>query len=273
MNSLLSETRKKFSFGWSRFGKKEVERNWYKDSFSYLKYIPSDVFRGGKIGLDVGCGSGADMIHLSQYGPRLIGIDMSDSIQVARENVKNFKNISVAQANLYNLPFKDERFDFVYSFGVLHHLPDPEKGFRALVSKAKKGGSVIIYVYEDFSERSSMERFLLKTVNLFRALTTKMPAPALLMLCILMSPFVLLSCSLPYQILKRIGITKKFAEKIPFRHTMRLDCIISDLYDRFSPPIEYRYNRKQIAEWFDRAGLADSHIMNYRGWVAWGKKK
>lgn len=274
MNNVVQITRDRFSFAWQKFAKKEVRNGWYKDSFSYLKFIPKEIYMGNdKLGLDVGCGSGADMINISQYGAKIIGLDLSDSIRNTYENVKNLRNISIVQADVYNLPFQDAKFDFVYSFGVLHHLYAPEQGFRRLVSKTKKDGFVIIYVYEDFSERSALERFLLKIVNSLRIITTKMSPRLLYLFSIIVSPFILLFCSIPYQLLNRLKVTKKFAEKIPYRHTNNLECIVSDLYDRFSPPIENRYKKEDIEGWFRRAYLEDIRIINYRGWVAWGKKQ
>ena len=78
------------------------------------------------------------------------------------------------------------------------------------------------------------------------------------------SPPVFLFCCLPYQILKRIPFAKKFAEKIPFRHTIRLDCLVADLYDRFSPPIENRYNKEQIKKWFEELPSNDKTIKVYK---------
>jgi SAM-dependent methyltransferase len=273
MDDLIKETRNKFSFGWTRFAGKEVERDWYKDSFSYFQYIPQELYTGSdKLGLDVGCGSGADMLKISAGGARMVGIDISDSINITRRNTKDAGRIYVTQASLFDLPFKDGAFDFAYSFGVLHHTPWPEKGFQAVCSKVKKGGYVIVYLYEDFAERTAVERFLLKAVNSLRLVTRKMPAWLLHMLCIVMSPFMLIFCCIPHQVLKRFGATKKIADRIPFRHTMRLDCIVSDLYDRFSPPIEMRYNKDQVRQWFETVGFDEIKLVNYRGWVAWGRK-
>lgn len=273
MKESVRQTRRNFSFAWSRFAKREVERQWYKDSFSYLDFIPKELIGGkDKIGLDLGCGSGSDMIHISQLGSRIIGIDISDAIRQTHENIASSERLHVVQADIHDLPFRDGVFDFAYSFGVLHHLPDPENGFRLLCDKVKKGGVVIIYVYEDFSERSFFERLLLNMVNSLRCVTPKMPPWLLYLLCIITSPLVLIFCSIPYQVLKRIKPTKTIAEKIPFRHTMRLDCIVSDLYDRFSPPVEHRYSKKEVSDWFVRANFGDVHIKNYRGWVAWGRK-
>lgn len=267
-------TKKMFSFAWRRFARNEVSKNWFKDSYTYINHLPQELFYGAgeKIGLDIGCGSGADMIAMNARGFKMVGLDISDAAYEASRNTRGNKDMHVVQASVYNMPFKDGFFDIVYSFGVLHHLPDPEGGFRRLCEKVKKGGSALIYVYEDFSERSLIERVLLKIVNSFRIITKRLPPPVLYFLCMLMSPVVWLCCSLPYQIFRRINFTKKFAGRIPFRHTMRLDCIVADLYDRFSPPIENRYSRKDMEEWFRRENFEDVHVINHRGWVAWGKK-
>lgn len=273
MKDLFIKTRENFSFGWSKFAGKEIKKNWHKDSFSYLKFIPLDILSGKeKIGLDAGCGSGADMRQIAQYKASILGVDISDSISLTRKNLNGYKNLYLAQADISHLPVKDKTFDFIYSFGVLHHLLDTKKGFKALSSKLKIGGFLIIYVYEDFSQRSLLELLLLKTVNLGRIITTKMPPFILYLFCLLATPLIFLSCSLPYQILKRIPVSRGLAEKIPYRHTLRLDCLTADLYDRFSAPIERRFNREQVVELFTSNNFSGINIVNYRGWIAWGKK-
>lgn len=271
---LIKITRKKFSFGWNRFSRNEVKKAWHKDSFSYLEFVPQDIFKGkSRVGLDVGCGSGSDLINISKFGARVIGIDLSDAISIAKDNAKEASGVFFAQANAYQLPFKDGIFDFVYSFGVLHHLPDPLSGFKAICSKVKKGGYVIVYLYEDFSKRSRIERGLLKMINSVRIVTKRMPPELLYFFCVLASPFILLSCSLPHQLLKKIKSTKNFANRIPYRHTCNLEIIVSDLYDRFSPPIEHRYSEDEVRDWFLGVDFEDVRIVNYRGWVAWGRKR
>ena len=268
-------TKRMFSFAWKRFARDEASKSWFKDSFTYMSYVPQGLFSAaaGKIGLDVGCGSGVDMISMNRKGFEMVGIDISDAAYEASANTRDIEKVHVVQASVYDMPLKDNFFDLGYSFGVLHHLPRPEEGFKRLCDKVKRGGSVIIYVYEDFAERSALERALLKAVNSLRVVTKRLPPPVLYSLCVLASPFVLLSCSLPYQIFKRIPATRKFAERIPFRHTVRLDCIVADLYDRFSPPIERRYNRQEVEAWFRKAGFEDINVINHRGWVAWGRKR
>ncbi|MEJ7758765.1 MAG: methyltransferase domain-containing protein [Gemmatimonadaceae bacterium] len=43
------------------------------------------------------------------------------------------ENLNFFQVNLFDLPFREGVFDFIYSLGVLHHTPDCEKAFKGLV--------------------------------------------------------------------------------------------------------------------------------------------
>jgi SAM-dependent methyltransferase len=70
----------------------------------------------------------------------MVGIDVSEAVFVARKNTAGNKSINFVRADIYNLPFKKEMFDLGYSFGVLHHLPDPEAGFKALVDMVRMVG-------------------------------------------------------------------------------------------------------------------------------------
>ena len=59
---------------------------------------------------------------------------------------RKLENAHIVQADIYQLPFARE-FDYAFSIGVLHHLPDPRAGFRSLAGKVKAGGSLSAWVY------------------------------------------------------------------------------------------------------------------------------
>jgi SAM-dependent methyltransferase len=202
----------------------------------------------------------------------VLGIDLTETVEVAYRNTSHVPTIHLVQANLYRLPFRPATFQVVYAFGVLHHLPDPEKGFGCLVEVVRPGGWVVIYVYEDFSDRTALEQKLLKAVGAFRRVTKRLPPQLLHGLCISGLPFIYLGCSLPYQLLKRIHATRSLAERIPYRHTMNPTTLVADLYDRFAVPIEERYTLEEVESWFHNAGCSRVKSVNYRGWVAWAVK-
>jgi len=272
---MISKTGKSFGFAWGKFGKDEVEKGWYKDSFSYIELLPGGLFKKGARCLDVGCGSGADLINMIKAkGMDMVGIDINDSVRVARDNMTGLGlTPKILKADVYDLPFREGSFDAAYSFGVLHHLPEPEKAFGQIVRYVKKGSPVVIYVYEKFTNRSRLERFGLSIATNARKITSKMNPRLLYLLCIAASPAILVTFSLPAKLLSLFSITKGIADRMPFRHTINPACLVADLFDRFSPPIENRYDREEIEGWFRRAGMDDINVINYRGWVAWGRKK
>ena len=96
------------------------------------------AFFKDKLVLDAGCGIGRHAFFAAAYGAKeVIGIDLSDAVDTAFENVGHLPNAHIVQADIYDPPFRRATaggdFDFIYSIGVLHHLPDPESGLRSLV--------------------------------------------------------------------------------------------------------------------------------------------
>ena len=86
----------------------------------------------GKTVLEIGVGMGADYLEWLKGGAVATGIDLSDiSLERARQRchaagyTPDLKN-----ADAENLPFRADTFDIVYSYGVMHHSPDPARCVR-----------------------------------------------------------------------------------------------------------------------------------------------
>lgn len=108
----------------------------------------------GKKVLEIGCSVGTDLSQFAKAGADVTGIDLTEAgINLAKKRfeVLGLKG-NLLTADAENLPFENETFDLVYSFGVLHHTPDTKKAineeaFRVL----KKGGKAVIVLYHKHS--------------------------------------------------------------------------------------------------------------------------
>jgi SAM-dependent methyltransferase len=257
-----------YHFAWARFGKPSIEHAWEKDSDRFASLIPRAFTSGtGRVGLDAGCGAGLDLVTMARGGADIIGIDVSTGVDVARELLRDQPNAHLVQGDLNAPPFREDTFDFIYSFGVLHHLADTQAGFSTLARLLKPGAPLITYLYERFDERSQLERSALSVVSAVRRATVRLPPGALYALCWLAVPVIWLTCALPAHMLREIA--PRIAIRIPFRHTVRWTVLASDLFDRFSPPVERRYTSDEVKALYASAGLCDPEVHQYRGWVSW----
>lgn len=265
-------TQETYDFTWQRVGRREVLEAWEKDSHRYLALIPRELVSGpGRVGLEAGCGGGADLLRLAGGGAEIVAFDVSAGVESAFSLTRHLPNVHVVQADLHRPPFRPGIFDFAYSFGVLHHLPEPLRGVQSLARLLKPGAPLITYLYEDFGERTALERVALGLVRAARGLTSRLPAPVLYALCWGAVPVVWLTLAAPAALARRARLP--VAERIPFRHTLRWPVLAADLFDRFAPPREWRYSRDDVARLYHEAGLAAVEIRHYRGWVSWGFKR
>jgi SAM-dependent methyltransferase len=97
---------------------------------------------------------GADHLEWAKSQPRsLTGIDLTDrAIQFTSQRLAHYgfhSHLRVADAE--QLPFADDSFDIVYSYGVLHHSPDTAQAIREVCRVLRPGGSARIMIYHSRS--------------------------------------------------------------------------------------------------------------------------
>jgi SAM-dependent methyltransferase len=100
--------------------------------------------------LDAGTGLGREAIEFckSSRGGEVFGVDLSEAVEAAYLNTRQFPSIHIIQADLMRLPFKKKTFDFIFSEGVLHHTPNTKKAFQTLVDFLAPRGEIAVYVYK-----------------------------------------------------------------------------------------------------------------------------
>lgn len=99
--------------------------------------------------LEIGVGLGADHQKFAEAGAQLIGIDLTDkAIAYTRRRFSIFGlNSELYVADAENLPFANQSFDVVYSWGVIHHSPDTPKVVNEIFRVLNKGGEARIMIY------------------------------------------------------------------------------------------------------------------------------
>ena len=223
--------------------------------------------------LDAGCGDGIDLASQARRDRvQMVGVELSEG--GCRASAVRCRGLpaDVIQGDVARLPFADDTFDFIYAYGVLHHLPDPAAGLRELVRVLKPGAQVAVYLYEDFSDRGAVWRGVLALVNALRPLTTRMPPRLLEALCRAAAPVVFLACVAPSRLARRIPGGARLAAVTPFRHARDPWSLWGDLYDRFATPLERRYSRTGALALLREGGLQDVAIAKDRGWMVAGSK-
>jgi len=99
--------------------------------------------------LEIGCGNGADGTMFAKAGARYTGVDLTQAAVDATS--KHFEALGLTGTfhidNAEKLSFNDGQFDQVYSWGVLHHTPVPQKAFDEVHRVLRKGGKAIIMLY------------------------------------------------------------------------------------------------------------------------------
>jgi ubiquinone/menaquinone biosynthesis C-methylase UbiE len=97
--------------------------------------------------LEAGCGPGAFLRVLGGNYPNhtITGIDISEArIAQATKKLSGLDNAKAIQANIYNLPFPDNHFDFIYSRFLFEYLRDPILAAKELYRVCKRGGKILL---------------------------------------------------------------------------------------------------------------------------------
>ena len=92
--------------------------------------------------LDVGCGTGANLLMLSQFGDAE-GVDISeDALAFCRERGLEKVKLGAGEA----LPYDDGTFDLVTALDVVEHMDDDLAGLREMRRVLRPGGRVLLFV-------------------------------------------------------------------------------------------------------------------------------
>ncbi|MDP8207397.1 MAG: class I SAM-dependent methyltransferase [Candidatus Electryonea clarkiae] len=134
----------------------QVEARKYKVEPHIPPFAEFKRWKGKKV-LEIGCGIGTDTINFARAGAEVTAVDLSgESIKIAEQRARVFQlqdRIKFYQGSAEELssfvPVED--YDLIYSFGVIHHTPNPENVIKEIHKFSRKNTVLKIMVYYRWS--------------------------------------------------------------------------------------------------------------------------
>jgi len=258
-----------FGFQWNRFRHTQLDsvtgQPITRDRFfAQSGWTAADM--AGRWTLDLGCGAGRFAEVALATGARLVAVDYSSAVDACRQNLGPHPRLDVVQADVYRLPFRHQRFDFVYCFGVLQHTPDVHAAFAALVEQIAPGGRLAVDLYPQLALNIVWPKYWL------RPITKRMPAERLFSLVSRMVD-VLWPVSLALGRVPRIGRKLRHALPIanyegilPLTPPQLKEWAVLDTFDMLAPAHDHPQSAATLQAWLDEARLGDIEVFR-RGLV------
>lgn len=249
-----------YSFGdeWNKFRQSSLDKKEALRRFDeYFGIFPWDLLPPNPEGFDMGCGTG----RWSQFvAPRVGGLHCIDpaskALDVARNNLSKYTNVHfhLGAADDHCLPPGSQ--DFGFSLGVLHHVPDTQKGIKDCVRMLKPGAPLLLYLYYAFDNRPFWFRLIWRFSDAIRRIIYRLPSGPKGFISELIAVFIYYPLAVLSRLLSSSGVD---VSRIPLSYYR--DCSFysmrTDSRDRFGTPLEHRYTRSQIAKMCLEAGLCD----------------
>ena len=205
-----------------------------------------DQYRDRRL-LDAGVGAGRFAERAAAKGAEVFGIDLTQAIDAAYQNVGHRPNVHLAQADIFALPFRNHTFDLAYSIGVLHHTPNPPGAFAKVAATVVPGGKLAVYVYSRHGSAHKMS-------DVFRNVTTKLP---------LRLNWALTAAAVPLYYLYRLPLVGKvFRLALPISMEPNWRWRWLDTFDWYTPTYQAKYLYPEVFQWFRHEGFRVDDLLD-----------
>jgi len=267
VDATTSRTFASFGYEWTTFDEVRTEDARFAEVYFRDVDLPA---LAGKVGLDAGCGKGRYTRFLAPHLDALAALDGSAAVEAAARNLAEFPAVGVVRSDLRRAPFGPAAFDFVTCLGVLHHLADPQAGFRRLVELLAPGGQILVYLYSR-PATFGLRQVLLAAATALRTVTVRLPHRLLKLLSAPIAALLYAVFVVPGRYGDRHGGPLAGLPMDSYRRTP-LRSLVLDTFDRLSAPVEYRYVWADLEPWFADAGLHVDAARDEAGWFVLATK-
>jgi SAM-dependent methyltransferase len=277
MDSGQAQVAEVFGYKWTRTPNIGVDRRgaavmtpWmmgvlgFADEGAYARYLSR--FRTM---LDAGCGNGRETARMARLNPSalVVGLDLSDGIEVAARGASGLTNARFVRGDLNNPPALGS-FDFILSFGVLHHTPDTRAAFLSVAKLLAPGGEFAFYVYR---KKAPLREFADDHVR--QALATMTPAEAwseMERITEFGRALSNLKAKIDVPEIRSLGIDGGCHDLQRLIYYTVLKCYWNDgftfednvhiNYDWYAPKYAWRHTEDEIRTWMREAGLVETFM-------------
>jgi SAM-dependent methyltransferase len=265
-NRMQARTIADFGDQWQQFD--DIDTDWYGRDALFddilVPFVRREDIEGTAVA-DIGSGTGRIVRMLAEARPaRLIAVEPSAAFDVL---VRNTRSIA-AGIEYLNGPGEalpgDESLDWVFSIGVIHHIPDPDPTVQAAFAALKPGGRLCVWLYG--VEGNGIYLALARPA---RSLTTRLPAPLKRILAWCLWPplaaYIQLCRVLPLPL-------HRYARRHLARLTRRQ--LVATIHDQLSPAWAKYYTRQQAVDLLTRNAFVDvrAHHRHGYSWTVIGSK-
>lgn len=253
-----------FGIQWTSYTKNKG----YYASQALFEDICGPVFDLGELAgarvLDVGSGTGRVVRMLLEVGAReVVAVEPSDAFAVLRANTEDVSS-RIEYQKARGDTFQASNVDVAVSFGVLHHIPDPDPTVARIYRALKPGGTIVVWLYG----REGNEVYL-AVVQPLRAVTKRLPKSALsavsYILTVALAPYIAVCRVLPLPMrsymrnhLGKLGWHERFLT----------------VFDQLNPAYAKYYRKAEAVDLLQRAGFVDvtPHHRHAYSWTVVGRK-
>jgi SAM-dependent methyltransferase len=227
-------------------------------------YLRRDDFNGASVA-DIGSGTGRIVRMLAAAGAsRIVAVEPSAAMGPLRENTRDLADrVDYVQATGDRLAPAQE-LDLVVSFGVLHHIPDPDPVVRAALAALRPGGRMLVWLYG--YEGNELYLALARSLRL---LTRRLPHAWLSAL----SRGLVLPVDVYIAACRHLRLPMR---DYMVRHLGALgrDARILTIYDQLNPQYARYYRRDEAIALLSRAGFVDvrAHHRHGYSWTVIGTR-
>ena len=216
----------------------------------------------GRTVIEMGCGMGKYVKTVARHAALAVGLDLSHSLERARENTRGLTNVLLVQGNILEPPFRPGTFDYVYSVGVLHHTPDCRLAFKRSAALVAPGGRFSVWLYPTERQSGLYARAVhFVQDRVIRPVTCRLPPAWLYQVCRLLGRMTYWRDAAAAD--GRIALAKFYALFAVGGHP---EPKIAEFlnFDWYSPQYRSYHSEEELLRWFAEEGLGNMRILPMR---------